>query len=262
MAALIALETFIRDRTAELLLRLEKWPSRFEDLPQGLRDAALLNALSNIQKYAYMLKKQKENYEVEIIDEITKIAACRGPAFGFTKFVAGDFTGNISEEGLRSLLKTFQIQDCWNTFRVFSADIGFGVPSVQQLLIDVVQKRHRSAHAAGFAPTATDITELASSLFCLGICFDTAMTASVEQALANWQLWANRGVKWRDGVDLYLADPFKARVRITKHGQKKAYKIAECVEVVARSLPRPAPGRVSVVVFRDVAKLPKSWATL
>jgi len=262
VAALVTFETFVRDRTSELLHQLSRWPGHFEDLPQGLRDASLLNALSNLQKYASMLKKQKEDYQSEIIGEITKMAACKGPNFGFTKFVAGDYTGNISELGLKDLLLTFQIEDCWNTFRQFSADIGFGVPSVQQLLADVVRKRHRSAHVAGFTPAATDIAELGSSLFCLGICFDIAMTASVEQALAMWQPWSERKLKWRDGVDLFLVDHHKAKLRVTQVGKKRAIVISGDAGSIPKRLPRPAAGRVAVVVFRDVAGLPKSWLTL
>ena len=33
VASLIALETFVRDRTAEVLRTLERWPKSFEDLP-------------------------------------------------------------------------------------------------------------------------------------------------------------------------------------------------------------------------------------
>lgn len=262
IAALIALETFVRDRTTELLETLARWPARFEDLPQRLRDASLLNALTNIQRYALMLKRQKENYEGEILDQIAKMAASRGPTFAFTKFVSGDYTGNISEESFKSLLSNFQVEDCWSSFRTFSSDIGFGVPSVSELLSDIVRKRHRSAHAAGFVPTAADISSLSANLFCLGLCFDTAMTTSVEQALVDWKRWAEKGCRWRDSLDIYFIDYHGTRFRLSKHGRSRALHVLKEIHEAKGRVPRPMPGRVAILITRDQSNRPKSWSLL
>jgi hypothetical protein len=262
VSALIALETFIRNRTTEILQQLARWPARFEDLPQRLRDASLLDALSNLQKYARMLKRQSEDYEAEIVAELSLMAANKGPSFGFTKFVSGDYTGNISEDTFKSLLSTFQISDCWNGFRAFSSDIGFGIPSVQELLRDLLRNRHRSAHAAGFAPTAADIAGLSASLLCLTICFDVAMTASVEQALANWKDWSDGKLKWRDALDIYFIDHRASKFSLKKHGRERALRIVDDARDAIGFVPRPLPGRAAVIVTRDGAARPMTWSVL
>ncbi|MCA1408140.1 hypothetical protein I6F26_28750 [Ensifer sp. IC3342] len=259
IASLIAYETFIRERTTELLADLGRWPARFQDLPQRLRDAALLNALSHLQRFATVLKRQQENYEAEIIAQLEKMAANRGPEFAFTKFISGDHTGNISDQAVKDLLKTFQVEDCWGSFRSLSSDIGFGVPSVQQILIDVVGKRHRSAHSAGFVPAASDIAELPRDLLCLGICFDAAMTGSVTNALNSWRSWSDGTANWRNALDIYLVDAQRGRFRITKPGGARAVALINLpTEAAARLPPRP-PGKRALLVHRDGSNLPREW---
>ena len=259
IAALIALETFVRDRTSELLQRLGTWPARYDDLPQKLRDAYLLNALSPLQRYATMLKRQQDDYQAELVSELKKMSSNQGPSYSFTKFVAGDYTGNISDSSLRDLLSNFQVNDCWKSFRVFSSDIGFGVPSVHELIKDVVRKRHRSAHSAGFIPTAADIANLAADLLCIGLCFDIALSASVEQALAHWKEWSEGERSWHETVDLYSVDPHGAKFRLRRHGLKRSLHVLANADEANAMVPRPLPGRTIIIVFRDLASKPISW---
>jgi hypothetical protein len=72
VASLIALETFIRDRTSEALRVLERWPKSFEDLPERLRLASRMNALAHLQQFARMLRRQGENFETELRNESEK----------------------------------------------------------------------------------------------------------------------------------------------------------------------------------------------
>jgi len=259
ITALIALETFVRDRTSELLQRLGTWPARYDDLPQKLRDASLLNALSSLQRYANMLKRQQDDYQAELISELKKMSSNQGPSYSFTKFVAGDYTGNISDSSLTELLSNFQVNDCWTSFRGFSSDIGFGVPSVHELLKDVVRKRHRSAHAAGFIPTAADIANLGADLLCIGLCFDMALSASVEQALAHWKEWSEGKRKWRDAVDLYFVDPYGAKFRLRRHNFKRSLRVLANADEASAMVPRPLAGRTIIIVHRDLASKPISW---
>jgi hypothetical protein len=222
----------------------------------------LLESLSHLQRYAQMLKRQDEDYEAELISELNLMAANNGPAFGFTKFISGDYTGNVSEDNFRALLAKFQIDDCWSTFRAFSSDLGFGVPSVRELLRGVVRNRHRSAHSAGFAPTAADITGLAANLICLGICFDAAMTTSIEQALANWKEWSEGRTTWRDSLDIYFIDQHRAKFRLTKYGRAKALRVIDEAQRAVSFVPRPNPGHATILVTRDASTRPVSWLLL
>jgi len=182
-----------------------------------------------------------------------------GPSLSFTRFVSGDQTGNISESSVKSLLNIFQIKNCWQDFRQFSSDIGFGVPSVEEILNDVVRKRHRSAHAADYAPTIADISDLAANLFCLGICFDVSMTASIEYALVNWKEWSSKECDWRGQLDLYTLDQQKNGFRLARPGKTRAIKVFGNQSEHKKHLAKHGAGRTVVVVTRDESTRPRVW---
>jgi len=259
IASLIALETFVRDRTAEALRALERWPKSFEDLPERLRTAARFNALTNLYNFAKLLKRNNEDYEAELREEISKMASGQGTVQQFSKFVAGDYTGNISDASLKDLLSCFQVNDCWNSFRYFAADVGIGIPSVQEVVKDTIRKRHRSAHSASYTPTVTDISDLRSDLLCIAICFDVSVSSSMEQALAFSSEWASGERNWRDGVNLFIGRPAPAGLRLIKHGTRRALRVvADTAEAKSR-IPRAKAGEIAVFVLQDAASRPVTW---
>ena len=262
ITGLIALETFVRDRTTEVLRALERWPMSYEELPEKLKIAARLNALSYLQQFAKMLKRQGDDYEAELKLEITKMASGDGSVLQFTKFVAGDYTGNLSDTGLKDLLSSLQVSDCWNTFRVFASSAGIGVPSVQEIVKSTVRKRHRSAHSASYSPTATEITNLPSDLLCIAMCFDVAVTASMEQSLARSEQWAAGETLWTEAVILYLVEPHARGVRLMKAGASRALRIAPDVTTLRPAVPRAPTGSIAVVAQQDTTGSPMIWEIL
>ncbi|WP_156647870.1 hypothetical protein [Methylobacterium sp. Leaf87] len=259
ISSLIALETFVRDRTVEALRTLERWPLSYEDLPEKLRIAARLNALSNLQQFAKMLKRQEEDFELELRTEIAKMASGHGTVQQFSKFVAGDYTGNISDLGLKDLLSSLQVVDYWNTFRTFISDAGIGVPSVQELVKGIVRKRHRSAHSASYSPNAGDIVNLRTDLLCVGLCFDAAVSSSMEQSLFAADEWSGGKCKWRDGVNMYFAEPHDRGIRVLKSGQTRALRIANDIGEAKLLIPRATPGEISLLIERDGSGRPVKW---
>lgn len=262
VAGLIALEAFVRDRTAEALRSLERWPMSYEDLPEKLRVSARLNALSHLQQFAKMLKRQGDDYELELKNELIKMASGHGSVQQFTKYVAGDYTGNLSDGSLKGLLSSLQVHDCWTTFRVLAADIGIGVPSVQEICRNIVIKRHRSAHAPNYTPTPTEIAELPSDLLCVAICFDISVTSSMEQALASARDWSNGDTAWRTGVTIYVAQPYRSSYRLFKHGTARALRVVTDLAQARTVIPRATPGTIAVLIEQNTAGRPTSWDIL
>lgn len=262
IAGLIALETFVRDRTNEILCSLERWPRSYNDLPEKLRLASRLNSLSYLQSYARMLKRQGDDYEGELQIEIAKMASGQGTVQRFTKYVAGDYTGNISDTSLKELLSSLQVNDCWAEFRIFAGDTGIGVPSVQEIVKEIVRKRHRSAHSAGYVPNAGDIAGLGSDLLCVAMCFDVAVSCSMEQALASPTKWASGKTNWREGVNLYIASPHPSGWRLAKSGSRRALRIVREVVDVRTHVPRASPGTIAVLVNQNASGRPTSWGIL
>ncbi len=260
ITSLIALESFVRDRTTEILEKLSGWPASYKDFPIKLREAALLDALPNLQKYARVLKRQDDDYEALIIDQIRRMSMTTGPVFGFSKFVSGDYTGNLSDTSLKELLSIFQVKDCWNSFRSLSAEAGIGVPSVHEIVKDVIRNRHKSAHSSEYVPTIEDIRSISLNLTCIGLCFDAAMTSSVSYALHDWKRWATGEHNWKDTVQIYYVGKENGKIKLKKPGQARAIRILTAESDGPTNVPRPAAGSVAMILNRDEANRPVAWA--
>ena len=105
------LENFIRNRTEEILDVMQYWPARYKDLPRRFRDRATIDALPHIEKFAKMLRRRGGDYDTEIIAQVQRMISVSPPGFQFTKFVAGDYTDNISTTKTEELLRVFQVKD-------------------------------------------------------------------------------------------------------------------------------------------------------
>lgn len=260
ITGLVMLEDFIRNRTEELLDAMQRWPARYEDLPRRFRHRATIEALPLIARFAQMLRgRDDENYEAEIIAQVRRMVSVSPPRFQFTKFIAGDYTGNISDTETQKLLKAFQVKDCWRSMQKLSADVGFGVPSVEEVLKTIVDNRHRSAHAARYTPTASDVMELPYSLRLVGICIDAALSASVTVALNEWRAWVGEDFDWRQKLDIYLVVPRGAKCYLIKKGAKKATKILDDASDAKAFLPRKVASATRLVVIQGADRRPKAW---
>lgn len=262
ITSLITIERFVRDRTNELLHELGRWPARYQDLPVKLRDAAQLRSLSYLQRYAEMLRRQGDDYEEELQREISRMAKTVQSPIGFTRFITGDHTGNISDQSIKEILSMFQITDCWKSFREFSSEIGFGVPSVHETLRDIIRKRHRSAHSPNYYPTASDVSGIHRDILCIGICYDVSMTATIEQAVVNWERWRDGSCNWQDNVDAYLVYPANKNYKLKKIGSKRAIRFLESADDARKYTPLSNSGRISVLITSSDTARPTSWQIL
>ena len=259
ITGLIMLETFVRERTVEVLANLQNWPARYEDFPSKFRDRATIEALAHIEKFARMLRREGEDYEGEIFSEIVRMASRTPPAFQFTKFFAGDYTGNLSDSSVQELLGVFQIKDCWRGMHGLASDIGFGVPLVEEVLKTIVRNRHRSAHAAKFTPSATDMAELPAHLRLLGIGIDAALSTASKVALNDWRTWISGNLDWRSRIDIFFLVPIDSRFRLIRMGSKRATKIIDERSLAKNSLPRAAFGKTRLIVEQGSDGRPRGW---
>ena len=259
VTGLVMLETFIRSRIEEMLAELSNWPARYEDLPKRFRKRATIDALPHLEKFAHMVRREGGDFEREIIAEATRISSMSSPEFRFTKFVAGDYTGNISEHSTKELLSVFQIRNCWQRMQQLGTVVGFGVPSVEEVFRTIVRNRHRSAHSATFRPTAGEVVELPYSLRLLGICIDSAFAASIRVATSNWQTWATSDFDWFCNVEVYFAQPYKTKLRLIKSGARRAVRVLDDFDSVQRVLPRSRPSVVRLIVQPGKDGRPRMW---
>lgn len=259
ITALVMLETFVRDRTEEILGELQYWPARYSDLPKRFRIRATIEALSHIERFARMLKRQEKNFEDEILSQISRMASMSPPSFQFTKYIAGDYTGNLSENGTEELLRVFQVQDCWTSMQSLGSDVGFGVPSIKEILNAIIRNRHLSAHKARYNPPAGDVIDLPKNLTLLGICLDSALSSSIQVALSNWRTWVSGDFDWRSRLEIFFITPIGSKFRLVKKDAKRATKIVDHVSDVKSELPSKPTGKTRLLVEFSSDHLPTSW---
>lgn len=259
ITGLVMLESFVRDRIEELLGELASWPGKYDDFPERFRRRATVDALPHIEKYARLLRRQGRDYEAEVREQVGRMAAVSPGAYRFTKFMAGDYTGNISDVGTEDLLRVFQVKNCWESFHSLSVDVGFGVPSVKEVLKSIILNRHRCAHVAGYVPAAGDVMELPYSLQLVGICLDGALSASVRMALNNWRVWTSEEFDWRVKLQIYFIIPSGAGFRLVRLGARRASRVVAEFDD-ARLLLQGRPGGITrLLVKRSRDGRPEAW---
>lgn len=260
ITALVMLESFIRERTEEILEHLQSWPANFSDLPNKFRVRATIEALKNIEKYALMLKRQDIDYENFIFEQVSKMTRVNPPHFSFSKFTAGDYTGNISTSSVEELLKSFQIKDFWRKSRLLASDIGIGVPDVKQVLNNIISNRHKCAHVAQFNPNSSDILELVQNIRLIAICIDASLTASSKAALYDWRHWTDDGFNWIDFLELFLLTPHNNKLRLTKKDHQRAIKIVANPVDANEHIPRNNAKTTKLLVQLGKDLRPKAWS--
>ena len=259
ITGLVILETFVRNRTEELLEELKGWPASYGDFPKRFRARATIDALPHIEKFAKMLRRQGEDYEGEIIQEVKLISSMSPPSFQFTRFFAGDLTGNLSERYTEDLLAAFQIKDCWRSMHEFCTSIGFGVPSIKEILKEIVRNRHQSAHVPAYVPTASDMTELPHNLTAIAICIDAALSVAVRLALLDWRTWVDKSFSWTSELEIFYVEPRQSRFRVKKKGARKAIRIIDTPTDAKRYLPVRKPKKTIMVVYMAMDGRPRKW---
>lgn len=257
IAGLVMLESFVRDRTNEMLDELQRWPAKYEDLPERFRRRATIDALGHLQKFARMLKGQGSDFESEVIEQTRRISSMSSPAPKFTKHFAGDYTGNLSTNGLKELLGVFHVKDCWRGMDSLGSDIGLGVPSVKAVLETIVRNRHNSAHVAGYSPAAHDMEELPENLNLLAICLDTMLSASVRIALTDWRKWER--VDWNSRLEIFVVIPKGSKFRLVRQGASRATKVVTSALDARSFLPRKAPTTTRLLVEQGPDRRPMAW---
>ena len=255
----VMLESFVRERVEEILVDLQRWPAEYNDFPKKFRHRATVEALPYIEKYARMLRNQNGEFEAEVIAEMKKMTSIKPPTYQFTKFIAGDYTGNLSDSGLQELLNVFQVKNCWNTMHSLSSDIGFGVPSVKEVLRSIVANRHRSAHVGRFSPSASDVLELPQNLRLIGICVDAALTASVRVAVNHWEKWVSDDFDWLTELDIYFLNPHGNKFRLAEKGARRAIRILDSPTSAMSNLPKKNVGKARLVVQLADDGRPSTW---
>ena len=114
------LEDFIKMRTEEALDYISNSGIVFENLPDKLQDASILEALQSLFFRAKIERKEGKNWKKLIQDESLKIHSTQNLPYTLSRFSLISSASNVTEEDIPKLLNAFSISGGWSTLESIS----------------------------------------------------------------------------------------------------------------------------------------------
>ncbi len=182
------MESFIRERTGELLRAFSNPQLVFSDLHPVLQKATTIGALEGIR---FRLKLQSAEDRISwLVGALAPVASTTTTITQLSAHSFGQAASNLVEGDVFEILKAFGIHDPWAQITELSRRLGVGTLDCQSEFITIKERRHDSAHAL----TANVLhPDLAGSLrSALAICIGFDLLLSHAQRLTNDKVGPNK----------------------------------------------------------------------
>jgi hypothetical protein len=264
------IETFVRERTGEVLRSFTNPALTFADLSPALQRATTLGALDGVR---FRLRLQPA------ADKITWLVQNLAPISGATTNVRGlsdhsfGYSGsNIDESDVHEILKSFGIDSPWNQVTSLTSRFGVAILDAKGEFEEIKKRRHSSAHALTAQVLYADLQNSVRSS--LGICLAFDLLLSHSCGLFNGgEGPGHRGLPslTHSGVELVFVEP---KAGATGFAVRK-----EQLPLPAPALARPTlkifPSESAAITFGehyatskrrqlvvlDSASIPSKWST-
>lgn len=169
-------ESFIRERTAEVLRSFTNRSLSFADLSPALQKATTIDALEGVR---FRLKLQP------VADKIAWLVANLAPISGATKNVRalsdhsfGYSTSNIDEGGVQKILNAFGVDSAWDQVTSLTSRLGVAILDAKAEFESIKKRRHSSAHALTAQVYYTDLQNSVRSALAICLAFDLLLSHS------------------------------------------------------------------------------------
>ncbi len=194
-------ETFIRERTGEVLRSFVNPSLVFADLSPALQKAATLGALEGVR---FRLKLQPDANKISwlvanlapISGAMTNVQDLSGHSFGYS-------ASNIGEDDVKDILKSFGVDTPWAQVTSLTARFGIAILDAEAEFESIKSRRHSSAHALTAQVLYADLQNSVRSSLAICLAFDLLLSHS--GALLNAKAGAGQGGRPRlrhSNVDL------------------------------------------------------------
>lgn len=170
------LETFIRERTGEVLRSLNNPLLAFTDLSPALQKATTLGALEGIR---FRLKLQPQGGKIAwLVGNLAPIANAMTNVQGLSDHSFGYSMSNIGEDDVRDILKAFGVEAPWNQITSLSGRLGIALLDAESEFEVVKSRRHSSAHALTGQVLYLDLQNSVRSSVAICLAFDLLLSHS------------------------------------------------------------------------------------
>lgn len=263
-------ETFIRERTGELLRSFSNPGLGFNDLSPALQKAVTVGALEGVR---FRLKLQPGADKITwLVANLTPIAGATTNVRNLSDHSFGYSASNIDEEDVREILKSFGVESPWKQLTSLAGRIGIGILDTEAEFEAIKKRRHSSAHAlTGKVLYADLLNSVRSSL---GICIAFDLLLSHARGLFNRR--AGPGHRGRPAlthtdVELVFVGPRPGTTKFAVRNEHLPRPASVVARPTVRIFPtesaastygeRYAASRRRQMVVLDGTSIPVRWAT-
>ena len=182
-------ETFIRERTGEIMRSFTNPLLVFADLSPALQEAATLGALEGVR---FRLKLQPSTNKISwLVANLTPISCIMTNIQGLSDHAFGYSASNIGEEDVKKILKSFGVDSPWFQITSLTARFGIAILDAEAEFESIKNRRHSSAHALTGHVLYTDLQNSIRSSPAICLAFDLLLSHS--GALLNAKVGAGHG---------------------------------------------------------------------
>ncbi|MGE8567156.1 MAG: hypothetical protein ACN6PV_11850 [Achromobacter sp.] len=187
--AFATMESFIRERTGELLRSFSNPLLTFTDLLPALQRATTLGALEGIR---FRLKLRPVQERVNwLVGALAPVASATSNLAQLSTHSFGQAASNLIEDDIQEILKAFGVKDPWKQITELSRRLGVGTLDSRSEFIAIKERRHDSAHALSANVLHPDLEGSLRSV--LAICIGFDLLISHAHGLTNLKLGPSTG---------------------------------------------------------------------
>jgi hypothetical protein len=173
-----SLEDFIKSRISEVLNEVGRTGVPFRSLPEKLRFAATFESVSAL---SYQMQIREKSDRVAYIQEhAAKISSTSASAYEITPHAFGYDQANVNSDTIKSILKSFLVDDPWGEMSKIAARIGLVGMPLDETFRSAATRRHRAAHVAHHDTPQTDIQQYTKEAYAIAITFDALLTKALK----------------------------------------------------------------------------------
>lgn len=174
-------ETFVRERTGEVLRSFTNPSLVFADLAPRLQKAVTLRALEGVR---FRLKLQPTADQIPwLVTNLAPISGALTNIQGLSDHSFGYAASNIDESEIEEILKSFGVDKPWSQMTSLTARFGLAILDAKADFESIKKRRHSSAHALTGQVLYVDLQNSVRSSLAICLAFDLLLSQSA--ALLN-----------------------------------------------------------------------------
>lgn len=262
-------ETFLRERTGEVLRSFTNPSLGFADLSPALQKAATIGALEGVR---FRLKLQPAASRIAwLVANLSPISSAMTNVQALSEHSFGYAASNIAEDDVKDILKCFGVDAPWNQVTSLTARVGIAILDAEAEFESIKNRRHSSAHASTAQVLYTDLQSSVKSSLAICLAFD--LLVSHCGALLNAKAGAGQGgrppLKHSDVEIVFVAPRTGATGFALKREQPPPP--ATIGRITVRTFPSEAlavtygeqyaRARRRQLVVLDTSAMPSNWIT-